>query len=485
MEPIKNINDSLIWSHAHEKVRAGHGNIKFGLIINVKRSNHLALTYAVKLYDAGGLVLENCKLASSESGYNGTGVANPLDEGTPVILACKSGILEDAVIIGCFNTEGVYKEFYEEGKLQKPSQTEGGAEFNQPSGHPNRITQEDSYFQVVRGKTLNGPYDSPEYHVDPGEKLEARSMPSSILMKNQGGDVVQYTMGSNVIYSDGNIVQVSGGDREQKSTKMLRLAAMHSKRADLIGGVTGTGATSATTGITPIAPGRSVKDPAEAIPDSYRVTEERKLADLYKQAAQGQNQSAISRGLESNRLKERFDSELSIVGNLNDGSTGSPTKSTFAPKQERAVVNPGNFTSRTPSKYQPVLVVHSTGGAQSTIDTLGQSGNASYHALIKQDGTIVNLVDFKNKALGAANSSFNGEQESGSIDNFANQIALEAPNSLYTEAQYKALAYLTKELGIKVDRITTHDQVDTRGVSTDPANFSLTKLKQYVGNQGG
>lgn len=503
---IRNPNDSFTWSHGFRQVYQEHTQIKFGQIVNVSRKNHLGMTYQVQLFDAGGLVLENCKLASQEASFNGVGVAQPLNEGTPVVIACKNGMLQDAIIIGCYSTEGVYKDFYQTGDLQKPGQTQDGAEFNQPLGHPNRITQEDSYFQTIAGKTLKDAYDSPEFHVLPEEKIEARPLSSSIQMKNQGGDVVQYTVGANVLYSDGNIMTVSAGDREEKSTKLLRFAAMHTKRADLIAGPAepnAQGAESKTaSGIKPIVNHGSsaAGESKEAIPDPYRIEQERKLADLYTQASKAQNQMTSARLNEANTLQQQFGNELGT-------KPADPNKATpnYRPKQEKSSVSPNNYGDRAtrdvngkPLDNKLLVVLHETvGSADSAMAAFSNPATeASYHALIKQDGTVVYLVPPEKRAFGAGNSSFNGEavkltSNPASVNNFAYHISLETPadgrgngetHSGYTEAQYQSLAYLTSRTGVENGRITSHAVVDRSGERSDPRSFDNTKFTRYLNN---
>ncbi len=503
---ITNPNDSYTWRHGFKQVYQEHTEIKFGRIVNVSRKNHIGMNYQVKLFDAGGLVLENCKLASQESSFNGVGIAQPLNEGTPVVIACKNGMLQDAIIIGCFSTEGIYKDFYQKGDLQKPGQTQNGAEFNQPLGHPNRITQEDSYFHTIGGKTLKDAYDSPEYHADPAEKLAARPIPSSIQMKNQGGDTVQYTMGANILYSDGNIITVSAGDREEKSTKLLRFAAMHAKRADLIGGPAAASSQDASanktaSGIKPMVVKNSTSsEAADAIPDNYRMEQERKLADLYTQASKAQNQLTSARLNEADTLQKQFGNELG-----NKPADRNQTKPDYKPKQERNTVNANNFGDRKttdvngkPVSNKLLVVLHETvSSADSAIAAFNNPATeASYHALIKRDGTVVYLVPPEKRAFGAGNSAFNGEavkltSNPASVNNFAYHISLETPSdgrgngsthSGYTEAQYQSLAYLTSRTGVESGRITSHAVVDQGGERSDPRSFNDTKFKRYLGN---
>ncbi len=538
---IRNNNDKWTWAHGYQKVYQEHNQIKYGRITNVRRKNHLALTYDVTLFDTGELLVQGCKVSTSESGFNGVGSFRPLNEGTPVIVAFKNGILQDGIIIGCFNAEGLYKDYYEEGKLQKPGQvTKDGGEFNQTLGHPNRITQEDSCFDVMGGKTRLSPYDSPEYHSLTEDRIKSYPMPSSIGMKNQGGDLVNYTLGANITYSDGNIIAISAGDREEKSSKLLRFSTMHAQRATLIKGVaykttsisevegseagssnldlrsspsdftsidsgslsfTGVSSTAVSKeidSIIPLVQKTASSTAGDAINDEYRAEQEAKLAELYAQASKSQNQLTAARQTEAKSIENEFGNEL---GTATDPKQTSPN---YTPPQNKATANSNNYGERSdkdingnPASHDLVVVLHET--ATSAEDALSRFNNpgtgASYHALIKRDGSIVYTVPSEKRAYGAADSDFNGEAVKmsdtapPSVNNFAYHISLESPedgrgnsatHSGYTEEQYQSLAWLTARTGVKDGRITTHAAVDNSGERSDPRSFDNDKFNRLL-----
>lgn len=498
MEFIQDLNNRFTHPHSYEKVYRGHSELKFGRVINVQRDNHLGLTYSVELFDSEGLILENCKLASSDYGFNGIGTFQPLNEGTPVAVLSKMGILQDSLIIGTFTTEGNYKDFYQKGNLQEPGQTIEGSDFNQPLGHPNRITQEDSYFQVIGGKTVNSEYDSPEFYIEGEERTKAQPVPSSIHLKNQGGDSVQYTLGTNIIYSEGNIVQFSGGDREQKVSKLLRFAAMHSKRAELIQkfspvSIKDSETNKTSKGLIPLV--SSVNSNNEyVISDSYRIDQERKLAELYSEAAKSQNQLSTARLTSVNELQNQFGTELG-----NKAKPASQVSPNWNPLREKSKVASSNYGKRASKdingnsiKNKLLVVIHET--VINSEDTLAAFSNpsaeASYHVLIKRDGTVVELVDSSDRAYGAANSAFNGESVQltsalSSVNNFAYHVSLESPedgrgdspsHSGYTENQYYSLALIISKTGVDSNRITTHAAIDKTGERKDPRSFDFAKF---------
>lgn len=538
---IRNNNDKWTWAHGYQKVYQEHNQVKYGRITNVRRKNHLALTYDVTLFDTGELIVQGCKVSTSESGFNGVGSFRPLNEGTPVIVAFKNGILQDGIIIGCFNAEGLYKDYYEEGKLQKPGEvTKDGGEFNQTLGHPNRITQEDSYFDVMGGKTRLSPYDSPEYHALTEDRIKSYPMPSSIGMKNQGGDLVNYTLGANVTYSDGNIIAISAGDREEKSSKLLRFSTMHSQRATLIKGVTfkttstaevegsageastlnlrsspsdfslidseglsftgvsSTAVTKEIDSIIPLVQKNSTSSSGDAINDEYRAAQEAKLAELYAQASKSQNQLTAARQTEAKSIEDEFGNEL---GTSTDPKQTAPS---YSPKQDKATANSNNYGERSDKDVngntvsnELVVVLHETvGSADSALASFNNpNSEASYHALIRRDGSVVYTVPPEKRAYGAANSDFNGESvrmsatAPSSVNNFAYHISLESPedgrgngatHSGYTEEQYQSLAWLTSRTGVKEGRITSHSVVDNTGERSDPRSFDNDKFNRLL-----
>lgn len=182
----------------------------------------------------------------------------------------------------------------------------------------------------------------------------------------------------------------------------------------------------------------------------------------------------------------------------------------YIPQYEVASVDPSNYGERYSKdvrgvtlKNQAIIVLHETGySASSAINFFQTPHNdenvqASYHALIKQDGTIVYLVPPQKRAFGAANSVFDGIYGSEtvqtnpnlppSVNNFAYHVSLETPpdgrgdnyqkfHSGYTEAQYNTLAWLIAQSQVPDDRITTHHEVDRSGQKIDPVSFDFDKF---------
>ncbi len=182
----------------------------------------------------------------------------------------------------------------------------------------------------------------------------------------------------------------------------------------------------------------------------------------------------------------------------------------YTPKEEIALIDPTNYGDRyfkdvngNPALLDPIVVLHETvGSAYSAINFFRtphprDEDQASYHTLIKLNGTIVYLVPPDKRAYGAGNSSFNGQSVktnpslAGSVNNFAYHISLETPydgnnngysHSGYTQAQYQSLAWLVAKTGVPDERITTHRGVDRSKSRIDPRSFQFAKFMALLKN---
>jgi N-acetyl-anhydromuramyl-L-alanine amidase AmpD len=158
-----------------------------------------------------------------------------------------------------------------------------------------------------------------------------------------------------------------------------------------------------------------------------------------------------------------------------------------------------------PATQIPIVVLHET--VFSAISALNffrtphpnEDDQASYHTLIRRNGTITYLVPPDKRAYGAGNSVFLGAQGAEatrtkpnfppSVNNFAYHVSLETPtdgnnnarqHSGYTAAQYQSLAWLVARTGVSDDRITTHQAVDRSGSRIDPRSFVRSQFLQLL-----
>ncbi|MBD2500755.1 N-acetylmuramoyl-L-alanine amidase [Anabaena azotica] len=186
----------------------------------------------------------------------------------------------------------------------------------------------------------------------------------------------------------------------------------------------------------------------------------------------------------------------------------------YKPRLEIAAVDPSNYGERfaqdvngIPVNNQPIIVIHETSNSAASAVNFFQTPHtdenvqASYHAIIKLDGTVLYLVPPEKRAFGAANSVFEGTDGAEtvqtnpnlppSVNNFAYHVSLETPpdgrgnnflksHSGYTEAQYNSLAWLIAQSQVPEDRITTHKAVDRSNQRVDPLSFDFDKFQQLL-----
>jgi hypothetical protein len=225
----------------------------------------------------------------------------------------------------------------------------------------------------------------------------------------------------------------------------------------------------------------------------------------FSQYPQAQFQSAKEPEKKSQAVKSPVKTNQSVARYITTQAFAQ-----YRPNFQVVSVNPTNYGERyaqdvngAPLNNQPIIVLHETGySASSAINFFqvahdDESVQASYHALIKLDGTVVYLVPPEKRAFGAANSVFDGSEGvetvktnpnlPSSVNNFAYHVSLETPpdgydassqqtHSGYTEAQYSSLAWLIAQSQVPDDRITTHHLVDRSGKKVDPINFDGNKF---------
>jgi hypothetical protein len=184
----------------------------------------------------------------------------------------------------------------------------------------------------------------------------------------------------------------------------------------------------------------------------------------------------------------------------------------YRPQEQIVTIDPTNYGDRflhdingNPVNQEPIVVLHETvGSAGSALNFFRtphfrDADQASYHVLIKLDGSVLYLVPPDKRAYGAGNSNFIGDkgQEAvkthprfpPSVNNFAYHISLETPrdgnnnayrHSGYTTAQYQSLAWIVAKTGIPDHRITTHRAVDRSGQRMDPRSFNFPRFFQLL-----
>jgi hypothetical protein len=198
--------------------------------------------------------------------------------------------------------------------------------------------------------------------------------------------------------------------------------------------------------------------------------------------------------------------------------TPQPTKvpaTATHPPYEIAWAHPSNYGNRfakdvtgKPLTQTPIIVLHETVySADSAVNYFqtphsNEDDQASYHTLIRLDGTIIYIVPPDKRAYGAGNSVFDGPngpetakthaQYPPSVNNFAYHISLETPidgeddeetHSGYTQAQYRSLAWLVAQSSVPDQRITTHRAIDRSESRIDPRSFNFERFLQLLHQQ--
>lgn len=232
-------------------------------------------------------------------------------------------------------------------------------------------------------------------------------------------------------------------------------------------------------------------------------------------AAQAQR-IAIARkttlAVERFRRLEPSDSSESSASQAGEKSAITRPTPSYMPREEIVLIDPTNYGDRflldvngNPANQRPIIVLHETvASADSTLNFFRtphprDEDQASYHTLIRRNGTITYMVPGDKRAYGAGNSIFIGDQGPEavkthtrfppSVNNFAYHISLETPgdginnaasHSGYTEAQYQSLAWLVAKTGVADNRITTHKAVDRSQSRMDPRSFSFPRFFQLL-----
>lgn len=532
------------------QVVRGDTRLLRGYVVNVKDHHHISQSYDVAVQDyknesGNRIILRACKRAVDQASFDGIGEYSPLEEGDPVLLLSPNGKLEDSIIIGSTYTLGLYETYLREGQADDPFSTydsmHGRMTAAQPSVHPSRIAQPDAYVRIVGTKNFQSPFDDPRYHVTREEQREASPQIGSIEIRNKVGDIVNYSTGSQVYYSDAEILILTNASGTSRCTRLNNMAAYYVSMVERIEKYLGVDksddeekgedneteepdqeqegleepddeeeapteieapTTSTPTFITGLDSNRAdinSIDFNEWSPTKYHLEQAQKLAQIYREAAS----SCIEGSLMSNGVANAM--EITDSNNVvNEDSIDAEVRQATTP-----ICNYGKGLDTT---KELIFVIHETVYSASTaIAAITQDGRGiSYHGLIHRDGSVTKFISHSDSAYGSGGSSFNGEhsdltaeqrRSSGysqcttsnntirTVNNFAIQYSLETEQNSeqrggYTNAQYKTLAQILKSTGIKADRVTTHYNVTLTNDRTDPRHFSLTAFNRALTSIG-
>lgn len=425
------------WLEEHNQIDnavvRGDTRLLRGFIVDVKDHHHISQTYDVEIQDfkneyGQAIVLRACKRMVQQSSFDGVGEYSPLEEGDPVLLLSPNGKLEDSIIIGTNYTLGNYKNYLREGVSDEPFKVHesfnGQKTAAQPSVHPSRIAQPDSYVRIVGTKNFQSPFDDPKYHKDKNTQREASPQIGSIEIRNKVGDIVNYSTGAQVYYADADILIVTNASGTSRCTRLNNMAAYYGSMVDRIQSYLGVSSTSdedqeevgEVSEDQPQSLSGSTNNPSlilsgidsnranlasidfnEWSPTQYHLEQAQKLAKIYREAASSCIEGSLMNNSvaealrveeEDDRLEEYVDAEIreATPGECNYGHGHDSTK-------------------------DRLFVIHETGvSADDAIAAVGSSGTGiSYHGIIHRDGSITKFLDHSDTAYASGESSFNGE----------------------------------------------------------------------------
>lgn len=231
-------------------VQGGSFRVYTGQIMNV-RDHHLVSNHydvALDVYNEVGdpIVLREVKLLSPSLGFDGANsVYFPLRENTPVLLLARDGILDQAVIIGSFNTSGDHRQYLINGQMDRPGivydDYQGVKEANQGSAFPYRMAQPMGFVRTVGGTNITSQHDDSRYYFSDGdtpnsrlqEKAKARQQIVGVELMNEAGHTIHH-MGPVSLYSHSQVIILSQNTQESECARMMRHAAYYSSMYEKI-----------------------------------------------------------------------------------------------------------------------------------------------------------------------------------------------------------------------------------------------------------
>jgi hypothetical protein len=189
--------------------------------------------YTVELL-GWGQRLYNCKVRIPNAGYNGTGKHVSFKNGDGVLIQCKEGQLDDAIIIGAHRLNGNFNQLEVKGQAEKfgehPKGSRGTtAAASAPSLHPGRVTKLDSEIFIGGVNNAQTPYEDPTEVGTLEESLNKQPIPGIYKSFTKEGVDVNYCYGGILNMTDGNYVVMSSGTTQNKCTKYLEQASRHSR----------------------------------------------------------------------------------------------------------------------------------------------------------------------------------------------------------------------------------------------------------------
>ena len=258
--PLNGMDSFNQWQRV---VQSGNFKLYAGQIINTKDHNPWSNHYDVALfeYDETGkrIPIYEVKVLSPTLGFDGSNSSyHTYYENQPVLVMAREGILDQAVIIGGFNTSGDHKKYLQVGHADKPGEVyedyQGQKEANQGSVFPYRVAKPQGFIRTVAGTNLTSPHDDPKYYYNLGDdpednlskKAAARPQIAGVEIMNESG-YVNHHIGPVSLYSFSQVILLSRNNRENECARLQRHAAFYASMYQKLATQTNTGVVDSTT----------------------------------------------------------------------------------------------------------------------------------------------------------------------------------------------------------------------------------------------
>lgn len=235
--------NDMQWQHQVNTFRRGSNETLIGKIVDERGDgnylDNMFQKYTVELL-GWGQKLYNCKVKINSAGYNGTGDYQSFKAGDGVIIQCKEGQLDDAIIVGSHRLNGDLKVLEVDGQGQKFGEHYKGsagrtAASSPPSLHPARVTKVEGNVFIGGVNNARTPFEDPTQLGTTEDCLDKQPLPGLFKATTKEGVDINYSYGGKLEMTDGNFVVLSSGTTQNKCTKYLEQANRHKKISNYLG----------------------------------------------------------------------------------------------------------------------------------------------------------------------------------------------------------------------------------------------------------
>ena len=231
--------NDIQWQGQIDSIKRNGTQVYVGKILDERGDgnylDNMFQKYTIELMGWGQKVY-NAKPVIEEGGYNGTGTYRTFKVNDVVLVQAKEGQLDEAYIIGSTRLNGDFQKLEVEGQGQIHGNHYTGprqrvAPSNPPAIHPARACKVDGNFFIGGVNNAKDSYQDPTQLGDLEDSLDKQPIPGLLEYRTKEGVSVQYAYGGILQMTDGNLVMLSSGSRQNKCTKYLEQAERHAKIA--------------------------------------------------------------------------------------------------------------------------------------------------------------------------------------------------------------------------------------------------------------